>query len=175
MIGGASAREFTSADGSKKMSGSITAVSLKDKTATIRRSDGNSVKFPIAALQKSDQEFITDWYKASQIGRKLAVRVAENEEKGAERKTSNAKIYSVASQFDLEVRNNASFAFEDVELRYRMFFSRDKAKGGAEDHVKDGVLKVDELMARGERSFGTEAVSLNVQKPLPASQCTGGT
>lgn len=175
LAGGASAREFTSADGMKKMSGTITAVSLADRTATIRKSDGNSVTFPMAALQEEDQTFITDWYKASAMGRKLAISIDSAEEKGAESKTSNTKIYSISSQFVMELRNNAKFDFEDVEIRYRMFFTKDMEKGANEDKTLDGVVKVDELLVRGETTISTDSVSLNVQKPLPAQQCAGGT
>lgn len=169
------AREFSSADGTKTMSGTVTAVSATSKKATIRRSDGASVTFPLSALAEKDQEYLVEWYKAAEIGRKLDVRVNAAEEKGQETKTTTARRYSIASQFGLSLRNNATFKFDDLEVRYRMFHTKDIANGKAEDHTTEGVMKIDELSPRGEKSIATETVSLDVQRPLPASQCPGGT
>jgi hypothetical protein len=172
---GVSAREFKSADGSKTMSGTITGVSTKGRTATIRRIDGSSITFPLSAVSESDQEFVREWFKSREAGRKLALTFNSSDEKGQEKKTSNARQYKVHSQYTVGIRNNAAFTVDGVELRYRLFIARDKAKGGSVDETKDGVIKMDELPSRGEIQMATESVSLNVQKPLPSSQCAGGT
>jgi len=169
------AREFSSADGTKTMSGTVTAVSATSQKATIRRSDGSSVTFPISALAAEDREYLIEWYKATEIGRKLDIRVNAAEEKGQETKTATARRFSIASQFGLSLRNNAAFKFEDLEVRYRMFHTKDIEGGKTEDHTTEGVMKIDELFARAEKSIATETVSLDVQRPLPASQCPGGT
>lgn len=168
------ARTFTSADGSKTMDGKLTAVSVQNKTATIKRVDGKSITFPLSAVSSEDQTYIKDWYKGTAALRNLSVNIKQQDVKGTETKTSNARRYTITSKYALNIRSNAPFEVNDLDVKYRIFYKKDKEKSKDLELTADGSTKIDSLMARGEMMFTTDPVSLSVQKPLPAQQCKGG-
>ncbi len=53
---GLSAREWTSADGSRTFQGEL--ISFKDGKVKVRRSDGKNLVFSIELLSESDQQFV---------------------------------------------------------------------------------------------------------------------
>ena len=63
----------------------------------------------------------------------------------------------------------------DVRLDYRVFYYKDPEKGSKVSHYEDGSLNISEIAPRESQKFETTPVALMRQRPLPASQCKGGT
>ena len=169
-------RTFTSAEGGKTLKASMLDYSPASGTATIKRSDGKVMNVPLKSLSEADRTYIDGWYQSTMAGRKLAVSIRDQESKTGESKTNNAKIRKFNSHFEINVRNNGEAAFEDLEVKYRIFYYQDAAKGQTNVHrTSDGEHQIGDLVARADRDLKTNSVQLTSVRPLPASQCSGGT
>ena len=118
VAGAAEMRTFTSADGSKTLQAKMLDYSAAKSTAKILRSDGKAMTIPVKALCDTDQAYIKEWYQSSMAGRRLAIRVSDEEVKTGESKANNGKVTAYDSRFKLNVRNNGDNAFEDIEIKY---------------------------------------------------------
>ena len=171
---GVDVQTFTSADGSKTLQASIERYNPSNGQAQIRVK-GRVMNVPVAAFQSEDKLKFESWYQAAEVGRKLALTFDENESDGVEKKTSNAKVTTTNNSFKIKVRNNGQTDFTDVSLQYRLFYYRDKDKGGKEPAHADGTLSLASIAPRETKELETEPISLTRVRPLPASQCKGGT
>ncbi len=169
-------RTFTSADGGKTLQAAVLEYTPDNGTTKIRRADGKVMTVPIKSLSKADHTYLEEWYQSTMAGRKISISIDDQEVKAGERKTDNAKIRTINSNFNINVRNNGDAAFEDLELKYRVFYYHDGARGKAKQSMtKDGTDSITRLIARGDHNIKTTAVQLTNVRPLPASQCKGGT
>ncbi|MED6300305.1 MAG: hypothetical protein VX860_09465, partial [Verrucomicrobiota bacterium] len=142
----------------------------------ILRVDGKAMTFPVKALSKKDGEYLKAWYQSTMAGRKLAVRVTDEEKKISEKKTENARVSSYNSNFKFNVRNNGTSTFENIEVKYQIFYMIDGVKGTKnQDLVASGQTNISSIPPRTDQNLATEKVNLTKIRPLPASQCTGGT
>ncbi|HAA86889.1 MAG: hypothetical protein VX577_01655 [Verrucomicrobiota bacterium] len=170
--GAADMREFTSADGSKTLKAKVLDYSQDKGVAKILRADGKVMTFPVKALSKDDGEYLKTWYQATMAGRKLAVRITDEEKKTSEQKTSNSKVSSYDSNFKLNVRNNGTSPFENIEVKYQIFYTIDGVKGTkSQDVVASGQTNISSIFPRTDQNLVTEKVALTKIRPLPASQC----
>ena len=145
-------------------------------TARILRSDGKSMTIPVKALSKTDQGYITDWYQSSMAGRRLAIRVSDEEVKTGESKANNGRVTAYDSHFKLNVRNNGDSAFENIEIKYCIFYTIDGVDGAKNrDLVSSGTTNISSISPRTDQNITTSTVKLTKIRPLPASQCVGGT
>ena len=169
-------REFTSADGTKTLKAKVLDYSQDKGVVKILRADGKSMTFPVKALSKEDGEYLKAWYQSTMAGRKLAVRVTDEEKKISEKKTENARVSSYNSNFKFNVRNNGTSTFENIEVKYQIFYMIDGVKGTKnQDLVASGQTNISSIPPRTDQNLATEKVNLTKIRPLPASQCTGGT
>jgi hypothetical protein len=179
LLGAAQAAEmrtFTSAEGGKTLQAAIVDYSPASGTAKIKRSDGKVMNVPLKSLSEADRDYIDGWYQSTMATRKLAVSIKDEESKAGESKTNNAKIRKFSSHFNINVRNNGEAAFEDLDIKYRIFYYHDAAKGQTNVHrTSDGEHKIGNLIARTDSIMKTTSVQLTSVRPLPASQCSGGT
>lgn len=164
---------LTSADGSKTMEAAIENYQPSTGSATINVK-GRRMTVPVSAFQVEDKLKFDNWYQTFEVGRKLALSFDEMEVDGNEKKTSNAKVTQFDSTFKIKVRNNGQQAFEDVKLKYRVFYYRDKDKGPKESTHEDGELDLTNISPRETKELSTESISLTKVRPLPATQCVGG-
>lgn len=170
--GAADMREFTSADGSKTLNAKVLDYSQAKGVAKILRADGKVMTFPVKALSNKDGEYLKAWYQATMAGRKLAVRVTDEEKKTSETKTSNAKVSSYESNFKLNVRNNGTSPFENIEVKYQIFYTVDGVKGTkSQNLVASGETSISSIFPRTDQNLSTEKIALTKIRPLPASQC----
>ena len=170
--GAADMREFTSADGSKTLNAKVLDYSQAKGVAKILRADGKVMTFPVKALSNKDGEYLKAWYQATMAGRKLAVRVTDEEKKTSEAKTSNAKVSSYESNFKLNVRNNGTSPFENIEVKYQIFYTVDGVKGTkSQNLVASGETSISSIFPRTDQNLSTEKIALTKIRPLPASQC----
>lgn len=169
-------RTFTSLDGGKTLEAEVVEFYPEKGTLKIRKSDGRFLTVPARAFSESDQEYIGEWYKTAMAGRRLAINFGDVEAEGGERRTANSKITTTKESFEVSVRNNASTEFDGLELQYRIFYYKDGAKAGTKKMLhKDGFVELASLDPRAEQKISTDAVSVERERPLPASQCVGGT
>lgn len=169
-------REFTSADGTKTLKAKVLDYSQDKGVVKILRVDGKAMTFPVKALSKEDGEYLKVWYQSTMAGRKLAVRITDEEKKISERKTENARVSSYNSNFKFNVRNNGTSPFENIEVKYQIFYMVDGVKGTKnQDLVASGQTNISSIFPRTDQNLTTEKVNLTKIRPLPASQCTGGT
>ena len=169
-------REFTSADGTKTLKAKVLDYSQDKGVVKILRADGKPMTFPVKALSKEDGEYLKVWYQSTMAGRKLAVRVTDEEKKISERKTENARVSSYNSNFKFNVRNNGTSTFENIEVKYQIFYMVDGVKGTKnQDLVASGQTNISSIFPRTDQNLTTEKVTLTKIRPLPASQCAGGT
>ena len=169
-------REFTSADGTKTLKAKVLDYSQDKGVVKMLRVDGKAMTFPVKALSKEDGEYLKVWYQSTMAGRKLAVRITDEEKKISERKTENARVSSYNSNFKFNVRNNGTSTFENIEVKYQIFYMIDGVKGTKnQDLVASGQTNISSIPPRTDQNLATEKVNLTKIRPLPASQCTGGT
>ena len=169
-------RTFTSADGSKTLRAKLVGCDPAAGTATIVREDGRRMAINLSVFSEADRAYARDWYQTSMAGRRLALRLTPNEAMVGERKTNNARIRDYAAGFDIALRNNGAASLDDIEVRYRVFYYRDGERGVKRQHLTaDGTTRVSTIAARTDQSIRTDPVTLFNQRPLPPSQCTGGT
>ena len=91
-------------------------------------------------------------------------------------KTENARVSSYNSNFKFNVRNNGTSTFENIEVKYQIFYMIDGVKGTKnQDLVASGQTNISSIPPRTDQNLATEKVNLTKIRPLPASQCTGGT
>ena len=176
LAGGAEMRSFTSADGSKTLKAKVLDVSAAKQTARILRSDGKSMTIPLKALSNNDQAYLKEWYQSSMAGRRLAIRISDEEVKTGESKANNGRVTAYDSRFKLNVRNNGNSAFENIEVKYCIFYTIDGVDGAKnQDLVSNGQANISSIAPRTDQDITTSTVKLTKVRPLPASQCVGGT
>ncbi|MFP6872321.1 MAG: hypothetical protein VCA55_02335 [Verrucomicrobiales bacterium] len=176
VAGAAEMRTFTSSEGSKTLQAKMLDYSAAKGTARILRSDGKTMTIPVKALSETDQTYIKDWYQSSMAGRRLAIRVSDEEVKTGERKANNGRVTAYDSRFKLNVRNNGDSAFEDIEIKYCIFYTIDGVDGAKNrELVTNGQANISSIAPRTDQDIATDAVKLTKVRPLPASQCVGGT
>jgi len=169
-------REFTSADGTKTLKAKVLDYFQNKGIVKMLRVDGKAMTFPVKALSKEDGEYLKVWYQSTMAGRKLAVRITDEEKKISEKKTENARVSSYNSNFKFNVRNNGTSPFENIEVKYQIFYMVDGVKGTKnQDLVASGQTNISSIFPRTDQNLTTEKVNLTKIRPLPASQCTGGT
>ena len=165
---------LTSADGSKTMEAAIEQYYPENGSAMIKV-NGRNLTVPVTAFQSEDRAKFENWHIAKLAGRQLMLSFADNETEGSEKKTSNSKIKTVDAGYKIQVRNNAQTDLDGVKLEYRLFYYKDKAKGGKEAAYTDGDLDLGKIAPRETKELDTTAITLTKVRPLPASQCAGGT
>jgi hypothetical protein len=176
VAGAAEMRTFTSSQGSKTLQAKVLDYSTAKGTAKILRSDGKTMTIPVKALSETDQTYIKDWYQSSMAGRRLAIRVSDEEVKTGESKANNGRVTAYDSRFKLNVRNNGDSAFEDIEIKYCIFYTIDGVDGAKnKEIVTNGQANISNIAPRTDQDITTGAVKLTKVRPLPASQCVGGT
>ncbi|MCH2060252.1 MAG: hypothetical protein MK183_06460 [Verrucomicrobiales bacterium] len=176
LAGAAEMRSFTSADGSKTLKAKVLDVSAAKQTARILRSDGKSMTIPLKALSNNDQAYLKEWYQSSMAGRRLAIRISDEEVKTGESKANNGRVTAYDSRFKLNVRNNGNNAFENIEVKYCIFYTIDGVDGAKnQDLVSNGQANISSIAPRTDQDITTSTVKLTKVRPLPASQCVGGT
>jgi hypothetical protein len=176
LAGAAEMRNFTSADGSKTLKAKVLDVSAAKQTARILRSDGKSMTIPLKALSNNDQAYLKEWYQSSMAGRRLAIRISDEEVKTGESKANNGRVTAYDSRFKLNVRNNGNSAFENIEVKYCIFYTIDGVDGAKnQDIVSNGQANISSIAPRTDQDITTSTVKLTKVRPLPASQCVGGT
>ena len=176
LAGAAEMRSFTSADGSKTLKAKVLDVSAAKQTARILRSDGKSMTIPLKALSNNDQAYLKEWYQSSMAGRRLAIRISDEEVKTGESKANNGRVTAYDSRFKLNVRNNGNSAFENIEVKYCIFYTIDGVDGAKnQDLVSNGQANISSIAPRTDQDITTSTVKLTKVRPLPASQCVGGT
>ncbi len=176
VAGAAEMRTFTSAEGSKTLQAKMLDYSADKGTARILRSDGKAMTIPVKALSETDQAYIKDWYQSSMAGRRLAIRVSDEEVKTGESKANNGRVTAYDSRFKLNVRNNGNNAFEDIEIKYCIFYTIDGVDGAKnKELVSNGQANISSIAPRTDQDIATGTVKLTKVRPLPASQCVGGT
>jgi len=165
---------LTSADGSKTMEAAIEQYYPENGSAMIKV-NGRKLTVPVSAFQSEDRAKFENWHLAKLAGRQLMLSFADNESEGSEKKTGNSKIKTVDAGYKIQVRNNAQTDLDGVKLEYRLFYYKDKAKGGKEAAYTDGDLDLGKIAPRETKELDTTAITLTKVRPLPASQCVGGT
>jgi hypothetical protein len=169
VAGAAEMRTFTSSQGSKTLQAKVLDYSTAKGTAKILRSDGKTMTIPVKALSETDQTYI-------KAGRRLAIRVSDEEVKTGESKANNGRVTAYDSRFKLNVRNNGDSAFEDIEIKYCIFYTIDGVDGAKnKEIVTNGQANISNIAPRTDQDITTGAVKLTKVRPLPASQCVGGT
>ena len=176
LSGAAELRTFTSADGSKTLKAKVLDVSAAKQTTRILRSDGKSMTIPLKALCSDDQLFLKEWYQSSMAGRRLAIRISDEEVKTGESKANNGRVTAYDSRFNLNVRNNGDSSFENIEVKYCIFYTIDGVDGAKnQELVSNGQANISNIAPRTDQDITTNPVKLTKVRPLPASQCVGGT
>jgi len=176
LAGAAEMRTFTSADGSKTLQAKVLDVSAAKQTARILRSGGTTMTIPLKALSTNDQAYLKEWYQSSMAGRRLAIRVNDEEVKTGESKANNGRVTAYDSRFKLNVRNNGDSAFENIEVKYCIFYTIDGVDGAKnQELVNNGQTNISSIAPRTDQDITTNTVKLTKVRPLPASQCVGGT
>ena len=164
---------LTSSDGSKTMQAAIEEYHPSNGTARIFV-NGRRMNVPVTAFQTSDKAKFENWHDAQVAGRQLLLTFADYTTGNTEKKTSNAKVSTADTGYRIQVRNNAKTDLEGVEVRYRIFYYHDQDKGGKKAAHTDGSHSLTKISPRETQEFQTATVTLTRQRPLPASQCKGG-
>ena len=172
---GSQMRTFKSADGSKTLKAKVLDYYQAKGTVKMLREGGKVMTFPVKALSKEDNEYLVSWYQTTMAARKLAVRISDQEEKTSERKTDNARISSYDSGFKFNVWNNGTNPFENIDVKYQIFYTVDGVKGAKnQELIASGKTVISSITPRTGQDLATEKVKLTKIRPLPASECKGG-
>ena len=127
-------------------------------------------------MKQNDQAYLKEWYQSSMAGRRLAIRISDEEVKTGESKANNGRVTAYDSRFKLNVRNNGNSAFENIEVKYCIFYTIDGVDGAKnQDLVSNGQANISSIAPRTDQDITTSTVKLTKVRPLPASQCVGGT
>ena len=173
---GSQMRTFKSADGSKTLKAKVLEYYQAKGTVKMLREGGKVMTFPVKALSKEDNEYLVSWYQTTMAARKLAVRISDQEEKTSERKTDNARISSYDSGFKFNVWNNGTNPFENIDVKYQIFYTVDGVKGEKnQELIASGKTVISSITPRTGQDLTTDKVKLTKIRPLPASECAGGT
>ena len=172
----AETRTFTSSDGSKTLQASVLDYTPSSGAAKIKLSSGRVMNVPATAFSPSDQDYFKSWYQSTMAGRRISIAIRDDERQTGERKENNGKVKSIDSRFALNVRNNGKGSFEDLEVKYRVFYYRDGVDGKRNQHLTlDGSDQITTISPRQDLRLMTQPVKLTNIRPLPASECKGGT
>ena len=143
-------------------------------TATIKLETGRTLKVPVKSFKPEDKEFLDGWYEATQAGRKLSISIKDEEKVTSERIVGTAKVKNIDSTYIMNIRNNGDVDMSDIEVQYRVFYTRDGIDGKKnEDLTHDGKNMISRI-SPGEDQNYVATVQLVTQKPAPASECKGG-
>lgn len=169
-------RTFTSADGSKTLEATPLDYQPSKGLATIKLKSGRTMNVPVKSFVADDKAYLDNWYASTQAGRKLSISIDDEEIKTGERTENNGKVKTIDARYVLNVRNNGGVDLEDIEVKYRVFYTRDGVDGKkSEDLSLDGEDTISSISSREDIRVMTEPAKLINVRPLPASQCKGGT
>ncbi len=175
---GAAAAEthtLTSADGSRTLEATILSYEPARGTAMIQ-ANGRRMNVNVAAFQAADKTIFEDWFTATSAGRSLHVTIRDEEQVTAERVVDNGTVKSIDGRYVLNVRNNAGQGFEDIDVKYRLFYTKDGVDGNRNQSLTmDGEDEISAIGSRQDLTLSTTPAKLTNVKPLPASKCVGGT
>jgi hypothetical protein len=166
--------EFTSADGSKKLKGTVVSATADAQgkiTAEIRRADNNQrLTVPATAFSADDQAYLKEQAAAFAVGRSLDVRLTPKQEKPSKAEEKDGrKISSTDAIYELTCRNNANGPMDGVELKYKVFIKREKrvsaVKGEKKDEVVEGSVDLPAMASRQNHVANTNTIALKSDKP----------
>ena len=129
------------------------------------REGGKVMTFSVKALSKEDNEYLVSWYQTTMAARKLAVRISDQEEKTSERKTDNARISSYDSGFKFNVWNNGTNPFENIDVKYQIFYTVDGVKGENQELIASGTT-ISSITLRTGQDLTTDKVKLTKIRPF---------
>ena len=164
---------FTSADGSKTLDATLIDYNATKGTVQLRIAGGRAITAPLNAFSEKDTEFVKQSSQKLAIARSLMLDIRTSEDEKVETKTSNAKIEKKNSGFSLHFRNNGFVPLDGITAKYRIYYSKDRDKGGKEQMVEDGSIQLSSLGPGETEDLKTEKIELEKVKPIVV--CIGGT
>jgi len=172
-------REFTSADGSKKVKAEVLGYDEASGTATLQLEGNRRIKTPVSAFTEDDQAFIRKAAVALLAGRNLWIEFEDDKNEISEKRnpTNGYRTVQLESGFKLEMRNNSSASFEGLTADYQIFYAsydkptKDRSKS---ERVKFASMDIPSMQPREEVTVETESVDLTEITRLPLSECKGG-
>jgi hypothetical protein len=172
-------REFTSADGSKKVNAEVLGYDEASGTATLQLEGNRKITSPVSAFTEEDQAFIKKAAVSLLAGRNLWIEFADDKNEVSEKRnpTNGYRTVQLESGYKMEMRNNSSAPFEGLTADYQIFYAsydnptKDRSKS---DKVKFASMEIPAMQPREEVTVETESVGLTEITKLPLSECTGG-
>jgi len=170
-------RTFTSADGSKKVEAKLTDYDATTGVASLSLKTGAKIKAPIDKFSPEDQEYAQAAMERFVVARRIQIEISEHDEKLSEKddKRIGGKVTSREGGYNVELRNNGSVAISEVTAKYKYFVTRVSAKGDKELVTEEGELEWTGVDPREEQTSRTRVMAMTSVRPLPKSECVGGT
>lgn len=174
---------FRDPDMTREFEARITGFDAESGRVSVVMRDGRRGAFGLDSISEEDQQVVLDTAVDLAVASRLDVRPRERTERGARGEQGDFFVVPVTAGFDIEVTNRNEIPVEDVEIRYRVYFSRavrgtNERTGRPEvNHVQEHVEGRETLssLAFGQRvTVATQDVDLREMRPKPRSQCSAG-
>ncbi|MEM0970139.1 MAG: hypothetical protein AAGJ31_12350 [Verrucomicrobiota bacterium] len=151
---------FTSADGSKTMKAEILEYFPSTGMAKIK-TGGRQLRVNVNAFDPEDLATFQSWYQETQAGRRIMVYFDETSDKSSSGATRENK-----AGFVINVRNNGEMVFDDLEVRYQVYYKQDAGSVGKTAKFTAGKAELGSLKARQTMQVATDPVSLKRASPM---------
>ena len=166
-------REFTSADGTRKISASVLNATQTPKgvTADLLRADTKQrLTVSEAAFTAEDQAYLKKQAEIFHAARALQISPALLQSKsGKPSEEQGRRIGKTEAHYALECRNTGQTSVEGVDLEYKIFVKRERrltpTKGEKKVEIVKGTMKLPELAMKGSHLAKTDAIELISDRP----------
>ncbi len=158
----ATARELTSADGSKKVEAEVLRYSRDTGMVTLRLENGKRLVTSISNFSEADREFFKKMERSKAIENAVEIDF-RNRPKQKVMEVNKGKRINIEKRFyenAIIVKNTSEYAMKGLSLRYWLLLEKYDDKGKEYLEVLDGTLSVPELAAEEEKEVAVPSLTL---------------
>ena len=156
------AREFTSADGSKKIEAEVIHYSTHSKMVTLRMGDGRRLTTPASNFSEEDRDFLKEMVMAEATKDAIEVDLRTRPKDKSLENDGHRRI-SIEKRFfenAIVVQNKSEFTIKGLSLRYWVVLRKYTDAGEEFMDIKDGTEKVGDLEPEDKKEIEIIGVTL---------------
>lgn len=157
---GGEKHEFTSADGSKKMTAEVMRYDSKKREVSLKVGDQKIVKLPATSLSPADVEYVIKTAKEQAYARDLEIKIKPTSETTERKNDGTYATSNTPRGYAVTFSNASDTDLEKVELQYSYFYSKNDGSGRQTEKILTDIVSSPELTARGKTEVATKTVTL---------------
>ncbi len=157
----ASAKTFSSADGSKKVSAEFVSYNAKKKSVTLKLQSGRNMTTAASNFSEEDQAYFVEAQKTVDLGRSIKVTVKKGDESRADRVAGIYTFKTESIPMSFEIKNSSDSKFEDLKLSYTVLVNRDR-EGGDEIDIIKGSERIQSIAGRDSTTVSGPELALDL-------------